>query len=341
MNEPMMAPGEALLVAACGSGPRAGLYSFTLDGPTWGGGPIAEAEGLSALARHPALPVVYATAGSANGRLHAWEITGGTARPLATGPSGGDEPCALAVAPDGRALVVTNYTSGTIALQRLTADGGFDGPPETLALHGSGPDRERQEAAHPHHAVFDGDALRIADLGADLLRSYDAELSHGFVARGDDTLPPGSGPRHTVVLPDGRLAVTGELAATLLLGRPGSGNWTAVPGSRRSGPARSRSPRNYPGDLQAAAAGGHVYFANRGHDTITTFDVSGPAAQMLDERDSGVAWPQHLSVHRNHLYVAGWDSGQVVALPLSAGIPGQPQPVADCPGACWLLVLTP
>lgn len=341
MKEPMMAPGEALLVAARGDGPDAGLHRYILEGGDWRGGCIAQADGLSALARHPALPVVYGTAGSADGRLHAWRIEGEGARLLSTGRSGGDEPCALAVAPNGRALVVANYTSGTLALQRLSPEGGFDGPPETLALHGSGPDPERQEAAHPHQVIFDAGLLRVPDLGADLLRSYDAELSGGFVPRGADTMPPGTGPRHGVVLPDGRLAVTGELAATLVLGRPGAADWTSVPGSRRNGPARSRSPRNYPGDLQAAAAGGHVYFANRGHDTIATFDVTGPAAQMRDERDAGVAWPQHLLVHRGHLLVAGWDSGQIVAMPLEAGIPGPPRPILACAGACWLLCLTP
>lgn len=341
MNEPMMALGEALLVAARGDGPDAGLYRHTLEGGDWRGALIAPAPGLAALARHPTLPVVYAVAGTDKGLLHAWAIEGDTARPLGTGPSGGEEPCALVVAPSGRALVVTNYASGTLALQRLTVDGGFDGAPEPFALHGHGPDTERQEAAHPHHAFFDGDFLRVVDLGADLLRSYDADLEAGFTPRDAEPLPPGTGPRHGVVLPDGRLAITGELAATLVLGRPGTGDWASTPGSRRTGPARTRSPRNYPGDLQATASGSHVYFANRGHDTIATFDVSGATPRMLDERDAGVEWPQHLLVHRSHLLIAGWDSGQVVAMPLSAGTPGPARPILTCPGACWLLLLGP
>ncbi len=358
MNEAMMAPGEALLVAARGEDLDSGLHRYVLNGGAWCGGLIAPAPGLASLAWHPSLPVVYAVAGTGERRLLAWRIDGQGATALANGHSGGVEPCALAVAPTGRALVVTNYASGTLALQRLTPDGAFDGVPETLDPEGNGPDPERQEAAHPHHAVFDGAHLRVVGLGAELLRSYAADLSEGFVALGEEALPPGSGPRHCVALPDGRLAITGEVAATLLVGRPGSGDWTSVPGSRRKGPAHTRSPRNYPGDLQAGASGGHLYFANRGHDSIATFDLSDAAAapRMVDERDAGVAWPQHLLMHRSHLFIAGWDSGQVVAMPLgtplAAGmapatrpekrcVPGAARRLFDCRGACWLLLHQP
>jgi 6-phosphogluconolactonase len=179
--------------------------------------------------------------------------------------------------------------------------------------------------------------LRVVDLGADRLRSYAGDLTAGLVALADEPLPPGTGPRHGAVLADGRLAITCELAATLVLGRPGSGDWQTAPGSRRGGPARTRSARNYPGDLQADPASGQVYFANRGHDTIARFDVSGPVPRMLDECDAGVAWPQHLAIHRGHLLVAGWDSGQVAAVRLDAA--GPARPILACPGACWLLVL--
>jgi len=346
MDDPILAADEALLVAARGIGGAAGLHRYRQTGTGWQGGPIAPADGLAALARHPALPVVYAAAGGAteDGRLLAWRLDAAGATPLGPsggiGPSGGVEPCALAVAPDGRALVVTNYASGTLALQRLGADGSFDGPPQALALHGTGPDPERQEAAHPHHAVFDGDALRVIDLGADRLRSFRADLSGGFRPLDDEPLPPGTGPRHGIRLGDGRLAITGELSATLVLGRPGAGDWRSAPGSRRSGPARTRSARNYPGDLTLDPVSGQVLFANRGHDTIARFDVAGPEPRLIDERDAGVAWPQHLLVHRGHLLIAGWDSGQVAALNLPPAMTAVPRPILACPGACWLAIQT-
>lgn len=340
MQPAILGPGEALLVAARGAGAQAGLHRYTAAGEGLAGGLVGPAEGLAALVRHPHLPVVYGVAGTGEGRLHAWALSAAGAEVLGVGPSGGAEPCALAVDPAGRALVVTNYASGTLGLQRLRADGGLDGAPERIALTGSGPDPDRQEAAHPHHALFAHGGLHVVDLGADRLRHYAPGLATGLVPRGETALPSGTGPRHAVALPDGRLAVTGELAATLAVGRPGAADWAVVPGSARQGPARTRSPRNYPGDLQAAPSGRHVYFANRGHDSIATFDVTGAAPRLLAERDAGAAWPQHLLVHRGRLLVAGWDGDAVMALPLAGDdLPGPPEPVLSCPGPCWLMLM--
>lgn len=336
MEQAILGPGEALLVAAR----RAGLFRYG-PGPGGGlaGGLVAPAEGLAALARHPRLPVVYGVSGTGEGRLHAWALTDAGAEPIGEGPSGGAEPCALAVEPEGRALLVANYASGTLGLQRLRADGGLEGAPERIALEGSGPDPERQEAAHPHHVLFAHGVLHVVDLGADLIRHYAPAIAAGLAARGATALPPGTGPRHAAALPDGRLAVTGELAATLALGRPGAADWAVVPGSGLTGPARTRSSRNYPGDLQAAPSGRHVWFANRGHDTIATFDVAGAAPRLLAERAAGGAWPQHLLAHRGRLLVACWDGDVVTALPLEDGIPGPPEPLLSCPGPCWLLLM--
>jgi 6-phosphogluconolactonase len=343
MDATILAPGEALLVAARGAGAAAGLHRYMAAGGGLAGGLtgglIAPAAGLAALALHPHLPVVYGVAGLEDGRLWAWSLSGAAALALGEGPSGGAEPCAIAVDPGGRALVVTNYMSGSLGLQRLREDGGLAGAPERIDLGGSGPDPERQEAAHPHHALFAHGGLHVTDLGADLLRHYAPDLGAGLVPRGETALPPGSGPRHAVALADGRLAITGELAGTLMLGRPGAGEWAAAAGSARPGPARSRSPRNYPGDLQPSASGRHVYFANRGHDTIATFDVAGRTPRLVAECDAGAAWPQHLLVHRGWLLVAGWDTDAVVALPLADEIPGPPQRILSCPGPGWLAAL--
>ena len=86
--------------------------------------------------------------------------------------------------------------------------------------------------------------------------------------------------------------------------------------------ARTRHRRNYPGDIQRSVDGRFVYFANRGNDTIATFDVSGAKPVLVSELDSTVFWPQHLLVHGDHLLVAGWDSSRVVAMKLENGVPG-------------------
>lgn len=343
MSEITFAPGEMLLVAGRGAAATDGLHGWVRHGAKWTGTHLATVDELAVLAAHPNLPIVYGASGvGSEGQLHAWELKGMTARRIGQVPSQGYSPCHIAVDPEGRCLVVTNYKTSTLGMQALGADGSFSGELELVTLTGGGPDADRQDGAHPHQALFVGDTLFVIDLGADLLREFDFDTGatdSTLRPKRETPLPPGTGPRHGVALPDGRFAISGELASTLAVGPPGcsADDWEICSSTKLSGPARTRSARNYPGDIRGSADGRFVYFANRGFDSISTFDISGATPQLVSERDSGVAWPQHLLVHGDHLLIAGWDSSQVVAMPLEGGIPGAAEPVLDCPGAGWLL----
>lgn len=334
---------DVLLVASRGTEARHGLWRWDNRGGSWRGEQLGTVRQLSALAGHPTLPVVYGTAGiDDEGTLHAWRIDTGGCTELGAKSSEGAEPCHLVVDPSGRLLIVTNYTTSTLALQPLGPDGAFDGPLSLLKLSGGGPEIERQDDAHPHQAFFHGDTLIVIDLGADLIREFAVDPAQTGTAAlrelRQTAVRAGAGPRHGVVLPDGRLAVSGELGSNLLVGRPGDtvADWADVPSTTRTGPAKTRHTRNYPGDIQRSADGRHVYFANRSHDTLATFDASGPVPALVAETDTTVAWPQHILVHGPHLLVAGWDSGRVVALPTDGGVPTGALPLLDCEGAGWL-----
>lgn len=341
--------GKALLVASRGSYARHGLYRYIQVDGAWVGTQVGTAEQLSSLCRHPGLPVVYGTSRvGMDGEIHAWRLSGEGATLIGEKSSEGAEPCHLACDPSGRLLIVTNYTTSTLGVQALAADGSFDGAIELLplpALARPGTEPDRQDAAHPHQAFFSGKTLFVVDLGADLLREYSIDPGKrgaAALSAGRTTdMPVGTGPRHGVVLPDGRLAISGELGATIVTGRPGASAsaWAVVRSSAKSGPARTRHFRNYPGDIQRSADGRYAYFANRGHDTISTFDVSGPVPVLVNEHDSTVFWPQHLLVTDTHLLVAGWDSSTVVALPLRDGVPGPAEPAFACPGPGWLMLV--
>lgn len=345
MSEFRLAEGQSLLVASRGVFELHGLTRWVQDSGKWRGKTLAHVKQLSALARHPALPIVYGTSRTGmEGEIHAWRIDGDTARTLSEKSSQGAEPCHLVVDPSGRLLIVTNYTTSTLGLQRLAADGAFDGEIALLKLDGGGPEIERQDDAHPHQVLFNGDTLLVIDLGADLVREFSLDLTKA----GTDALPPirttavpaNTGPRHAVILPDGRLAISGELGANLVVGRPGTPatEWTNVAGSRVTAPGKTRWLRNYPGDIRRSPDGRHVYFANRSIDTVSTFDVTGPEPVLVSELDSQVQWPQHLLATSSHVLVAGWDSSSVKALTLSDGVPTGVTHLFDCPGAGWLML---
>lgn len=345
MSNFQLARDQALLVASRGTGREHGLIRWVQHEGQWRARQLATVNQLSSLARHPTLPVVYGTSRvDDEGDIHAWRIDGAEATTLGEKSSRGGEPCHLVADPSGRLLLFANYGGCTIGIQRLDAAGGFDGPVDLLRLTGSGPETARQEDAHPHQLFFAGDTLFVIDLGADLVREYAIDASRGGAAALQETrrtgVPAGSGPRHGVMLPDGRLALTGELGSSLLVGRPGDAPeaWANVTSTLRTGPAKTRHQRNYPGDIQRAPDGPFIYFANRGYDTITTFDVSGTSPRLVSELDAAVAWPQHLLATADHLLIAGWDSSAVSVLPLDRGRPSDAQPLFDCAGAGWLML---
>lgn len=340
-----LAPDSALLVASRGTGPEHGLTRWIEGDGGWQGTLLATVNQLSSLARHPVLPVVYGTSRMGmEGDIHAWRLTGAQAETLGQKSSEGGEPCHLVVDPTGSLLLFANYNTCDIGLQRLDRDGGFTGPVALLRLTGSGPEAGRQEDAHPHQLFFIDDTLVVIDLGADLVREYAIDLARpgaeALVEVRRTSVPAGCGPRHGVVLPDGRLALSGELGSNLVVGRLGEPPeaWTLVHSTLRSGPARTRHLRNYPGDLQRSPDGRFVYFANRGYDTLATFYLGVDPPELASELDAGVAWPQHLLATADHVLVAGWDSSAVRAFSLADGRPTAGVTLFDCPGAGWLML---
>lgn len=330
------------LVAGYGSGPPYGLHCFVWDGRSWRGDQLAQVDHLSALAAHPTAPVVYGVSGNPDGGwLHAWDTSLAPVSDIGTPIPVGREPCHVAVDDSGTWVAVTNYGSGSIAVVPLARDGTFAGSPTVLALDGSGPDA-RQESSHPHQAVFHDGHLCVPDLGADVVRLVDVCVEDGgalaLSERRTLAVPPGTGPRHLVVLPDNRFALSGELTSSVMLldddddDGSGSGHCAIVSSTDRSvGPIR-----NYPGDIRRSEDGRTIYVANRGLDTIAAFTVLGAHLTPLVEVAAGVQWPQHQHVVGDRLFVAGRESSNVVALSIGAHGLGAAKLQFDCPGASWL-----
>jgi 6-phosphogluconolactonase (cycloisomerase 2 family) len=335
-------PNASLYVAGYGSSPEHGLYRFSLQDDAWSGAQLAAVPALTSLAGHPRLPVVYGTAGTpSTGTVLAWTVGREEASLLSSVAAGGTEPCHLAVDPHGRWLAVANYSSGSVAVWGLADDGSIAGREQLLELTGTGVDPDRQEAAHPHQVVLDGDRAYVPDLGADRIRVYrcDGVPAARLVREHELAVPAGTGPRHLVVLREGVVAVSGELRSTILTGRvrdPDS-PWSAAPSTGRTLPPSAAPTRNYPGDITASPDRALAYLANRGHHTVSTFAVGGEAPLLVGELDAGVSWPQHLLLAGDELLVAGRETSNVAALTLVDGVPISSRILFDCPGAAWLL----
>ena len=157
----------------------------------------------------------------------AWRYGGNGFELLGTQPTGipgqCEDPCHVAVG--GNRLAVSNYSGGSLALYRLSADGNIS-PMDSLIVSGTGgPDLTRQEKPHVHCAVFtpDGKHLLFSEFSADAIGSVDivGGISNYHVAA---RLPADFGPRHLLFDASGKhFYVIGELSGDVAVFDYGEG----------------------------------------------------------------------------------------------------------------------
>lgn len=267
----------------------------------------------------------------------AWRRSANGLTPL--GPrhaSPGTLPCHLAVVGDH--VVVAHYEGGQVTVHPLGADGALEPPSDVVQLEGSGPDPERQAGPHPHMVWSGpGDEVIVVDLGADLLRRFRLE-SGTLVPTVDIPVPPGTGPRHLVVL-DGLAYVAGELADTLVLIRLSSGEVLHVLPCGM--PPAERAMPSYPSAIKLSDDGRYCYVLRRGPDTVSTFEL-GPTPRLVGESACGGDWPWDLVVAGEQLFVANQRSGTLSRLRVGAdGVPTATGDVFVVPDAVSLLHIDP
>ena len=191
-----------------------------------------------------------------------------------------------------------------------------------LAQHtGSSVHPDRQTAPHAHQVTVRGDLVYVVDLGLDEIVHYRLAADGTLHRQGvTSTTPLGSGPRHLVLHPDGRVFVANELASTVATYGPGF-DVLDVRASVLVQPAGD----NLPSELLLSPDGTRLYVANRGNDTITTFAVTGEGLSPLDEVSTGGTWPRHFTLIGGALVVANQHSDTVTLLELDPRT-GVPQP---------------
>ncbi|MBN9606670.1 MAG: beta-propeller fold lactonase family protein [Actinomycetales bacterium] len=216
--------------------------------------------------------------------------------------------CSIAVA--GDEALVAGYVDGVVAVHPL-GENGPEPAVQRIAGEGSGP-LPAQASPHAHAALVlaSGEVL-TADLGAD--RVYRLVWgSSGWERRGEIALPPGTGPRDLLALPDGRVAVLGEWGRTVHLleptpgadaGRAGGadgpgwrvGPGAVVPGGEDGGQAAG---------LVASPDGRTLYAAVRGPDVIGALALDDDGLRKLAATPCGGSWPRHLLAHDGLLHAS-------------------------------------
>jgi 6-phosphogluconolactonase len=248
-----------------------------------------EANKPSWVALHPNGKFLYAVDetdkldGKIGGAVTAFAIAEGTGKltRLNQQTSGGPGPCHVIVDAKGKALLVANYSGGSVESLPLTPDGKLGAPATFIKHEGSGLIPGRQAAAHAHGAYVDAgnNFVFVPDLGMDKVMIYKLDASTAKLTPNDPpsaTLKPGSGPRHFAFGQRGRQAyVINEISCTVTAFDYDAkkGALTEIQTISTLPPGEAVKKGFSTAELDMHPNGRFLYGSNRGHDTIVVFAV--------------------------------------------------------------------
>lgn len=285
---------------------------------------VTGVENPSYLAPHPTGRTLYAVDEQQNGGVTAVALADdGSFRVLGTQPTGGAGPCHLSVHPGGRWLLSANYTSGSVAVHPLAADGSV-GERTDLVAHTAPAPGPGQDGPHAHQIVTapDGGHILAVDLGNDTVYTYRLDEDRGTLEQlSYAALRPGAGPRHLTFHPDGRHAYLAcELDNTVVVCGYDPATGALTPGAPQS--TGTGGGTSYPAQLLVTGDGRFAYLANRGHNSLTRYAVEGGGAalRLLDTVPVGGDFPRHTAFSPDGalLFAANQRSGTVTAFRVDA-----------------------
>jgi 6-phosphogluconolactonase len=319
-----------------------GIYGARLDTKT---GHLS-ALGLSAqinraswLVTHPTLPILYTVAQSPSDNpasdsaviSFAIDPESGTLRQIAKTDAGGRDATHMAFDTASKTLFVANHGTGTVTALPVLTDGTLGAVASEQKDFGTGP-TPRQKSASAHGVAVDPTHhyVMVADFGADRLFVYRFDGATRALTPAPTAyqqLPPGSGPRHVLFHPNGKLLyldneLTGEIC---------SYQWDGRRGELRLAQCQSPYPADYSGQKSAAEIaisrdGRYFYLSLRGDQEaliVYSIDrVSGALTEIQRISPQGkIPWSLGIDPTGHWMLVAdqGSNSVAVFAVALKTG----------------------
>lgn len=131
----------------------------------------------------------------------------------------GSSPCHIAISPDEKTLIASNYSSGNFTTFSLKENGIIEQHLSSYQFESNSVNPTRQKQSHVHSAFYtnDGKKVFIQDLGGDHIYQFDAEAirknNSPFITH---KMPEGSGPRHLTFSSDKKFVyIINELNGTI------------------------------------------------------------------------------------------------------------------------------
>ncbi len=237
--------------------------------------------------------------------------------------TGGDHPCYVSVDKTGKWVFAGNYSSGSLSVLPVNADGSLGAATTTIRHSGSSVNKERQEMPHVHCTFIspDNKFLYVPDLGIDKVMIYSFNAKTGKLTPAPQPFvkaKPGDGPRHISFHPNGKFAyLVEELTGHVVAYSYKNGRLTQLQQT-------STLPRGQEGfagsaDIHVSPDGKFLYASNRGDfNNIAIFKVDAVTGKLtiIGFQSTMGKVPRNFNFDPsgNFLLVANQESDEIVVL---------------------------
>jgi 6-phosphogluconolactonase len=194
-------------------------------------------------------------------------------------PTAGDHPCYVSVDKTGKWVATGNYSSGSLSILPVQANGGLGAATTIIKHQGSGPNKARQASPHVHCTFFspDNKFLFVPDLGIDKIMMYAFDENSGKLTAAPQPFAqsePGAGPRHICFHPTNKFVyLLEELSGTVVTFKYKSGNLKNI--QRISTKPAGDTSFAGSADVHVSPDGKFLYASNRAEaNTIAIFSIN-------------------------------------------------------------------
>ncbi len=305
-----------------------GIYVGKLDTGTGKLGSlelVAETGNPSFLALSPNGKSLYSVAEAGGGGVAAFAVNAdGRLTKLNELPTGGAGTCHVWVDATGRNVLAANYAGGSLAVLQTQEDGSLRERTAFIQLEGSGPNPKRQTKSYGH-AIYTDAGNKFAygcDLGSDNVWIYRFDATKGTLTPTNPPsgkVPPGSGPRHFAIHPNGRYACANNemgMSVTAFARDPEQGTLTALE-TVSTLPQGTATEGLSTAEIFCHPNGKWLYVSNRTHDTIAVFAIGADGKlQWIEAAPAQVKVPRGFGIDPGGkwLIAAGQDDNRIAVL---------------------------
>ena len=234
--------------------------------------------------------------------------------------TGGEDPCHVVTDREGKLVLVSNYSGGSLAVWPLDEEGLPVGEAQVIQHTGKGKNPVRQEGPHVHSVTLTRDEkfAVTADLGLDELVLYPVDKEQGRLKENERIIfhtGAEKGPRLSIFNQKGdRCYVACELSCEVLVLAYENGKFTLL----QTLPTLKNgwSPENTAADIHLSADESFLYVSSRGEDTIAVYRIQEDGLLSLVEIvPAGVKTPRNFTLDPSGKWLlAGGQNSNTVAV---------------------------